>query len=77
MSQVLTQVRTKKLIWTTFKMTESTQDRIDEINAEMTMLNDTFDNEKASTDFEYVKEYSARMLALSKEIMPLLIAEVE
>ena len=72
MSQVLTQAKMKKLIWMTFKMLESTQDRIDEINAEMKALNDAFVLDQAATDFEYLKEYNTKMKALSGELIPLL-----
>ena len=71
MSQVLTQAKTKKLIWMIFKMT----DRIDEINEEMKKMNDAFTAERAVTDFEYLHDYHTTMAVLSEELRELLGGE--
>ena len=50
----------------------STENRIDEINAEMKKLNATFITDVAATDFEYLQEYHTKMKALTDELQPLL-----
>lgn len=77
MLQALTQAKTKTLTWMIFDMTKFTQERIDEINAEMKSLNDAFVLEEAATDFEYLQAYATKMKALSNELMPLLMEGVK